>query len=66
MNVNQILQTMDYGTAPEASGQAVAWLVSHERKFGHYINGNFTKTENLFQTYNPATLEPLAQISQAS
>ncbi len=66
MNVNQILQTMDYGTAPEASDQAIAWLVSHERKFGHYINGDFTKTENLFQTYNPATLEPLAQISQAS
>ena len=66
MNINEILKTMDYGTAPEASNQAMAWLASHKGKFGHFINGNFTKTENLFPTHNPATLEPLAKISQAS
>ena len=66
MNVSQILQTMDYGTAPEASNQAIAWLAAHKGKFGHYINGSFTKHESLFLTHNPATLQPLAQISQAS
>lgn len=66
MNVNQILQSMDYGTAPEASDQAEFWLGSHKGQFGHYINGKFTKPEGLFPTNNPATLEPLASISQAS
>ena len=66
MNVNQILQSMDYGTAPEASDQAELWLGSHKGQFGNYINGKFTKPEALFPTNNPATLEPLASISQAS
>ena len=66
MNVSQIFTTMDYGNAPEASGEAMKWIASFKGKFGHFINGNFTKSEDLFRSDNPATTQELAQISQAS
>ena len=65
MNVNDILQTMDYGTAPEAADEAVAWLTSNKSKFGHFIDGAFTKPGKGFATRNPANGEVLASISQA-
>ena len=66
MNVSQIFETMDYGKALEASDEAMKWIASCEGKFGHFINGTFTKKEGLFPSINPATMHELAQISQAS
>ena len=66
MNISQIFETMDYGKAPEANEEAMKWIASHKGSFGHFINGVFTKSEDLFLTVNPATTEELAQISQAS
>ncbi|MEK9732902.1 MAG: aldehyde dehydrogenase family protein [Paracoccaceae bacterium] len=66
MNISQIFETMDYGKAPEANEEAMKWIASHKGSFGHFINGVFTKSEDLFPTVNPATTEELAQISQAS
>ena len=66
MSVSQIFDTMDYGPAPEASGEAVAWLDSHARKFGHFVNGTFTNPGTGFETRNPATGDVLARVSQAS
>ena len=66
MNVSQIFTTMDYGNAPEASDEARKWIASFKGKFGHFINGTFTKSEDLFRSDNPATTQELAQISQAS
>ncbi|MDA0320488.1 MAG: aldehyde dehydrogenase family protein [Proteobacteria bacterium] len=66
MNISQIFETMDYGKAPEANEEAMKWIASHKGRFGHFINGAFTKPEDLFLTINPATTEELAQISQAS
>ena len=61
MNVSQIFETMDYGKAPEASDEAMKWIASFKGRFGHFINGTFTKTEGLFPSVNPATTQELAK-----
>ena len=40
--VTEILETMEYGPAPEASGEVTAWLKARGQ-FGHFIDGAFTK-----------------------
>ncbi len=68
MKVADILQTLDYGPAPESAKPANAWLDAHERKFGMFVHGAWTKPDarRLFDTVNPATAKPLAQVTQAS
>jgi len=39
--IAEILDTMDYGPAPEDSGIARDWLARHEAGFGHFIDGKF-------------------------
>ena len=63
--VSQILTTMDYGPAPEASGDVVKWLKGHG-PFGHYINGAFAKAATAFPVENPATGEVIAEVGQGS
>ncbi|WP_415183358.1 aldehyde dehydrogenase family protein, partial [Phaeovulum sp.] len=65
VTVTEILETMEYGPAPEASGEVTAWLAAHG-PFGHFINGAFTAPETLFETVNPATGKVLAKVSQGS
>ena len=64
MNVREIFDTMDYGPAPEDGGEAQKWLDSHKRKFGHFIDGRWTKPAKCFESKNPATGEVLADVSQ--
>src|SRR2546429_1377859 len=33
--------TMEYGPAPEDPREALAWLDVHNRRFGHFINGEW-------------------------
>ena len=67
MTVRKLFDEMDYGTAPESASDALAWIAGHGGKFGHYINGRFTAAgDNIFDSRNPATAEPLAQLTQAS
>jgi aldehyde dehydrogenase (NAD+) len=63
--ISAILETMEYGPAPEDPAQAVAWLESHDRRFGHFIGGEFVvaKNSDFFETANPATGEKLADIA---
>ncbi len=63
MSVSQILDSMDYGPAPESAEAALAWLADHGNKFGHFIDGRFTKPGKGFDSRNPATGEVLAQVS---
>ncbi|MCL7463747.1 aldehyde dehydrogenase family protein [Phaeovulum sp. NW3] len=63
--VTEILETMDYGPAPEATTEVRAWLAARVR-FGHFINGDFTAPGQTFATTNPATGEPLAKVSQGT
>ena len=66
MTVKDIFETMDYGTAPEAAGDALAWIVDQGASFGHFINGAFTPPTQDFTARNPATGEVLADLSQAT
>ena len=68
MSIMKILETMDYGKAPENTDEAMAWLNDYNNKFGLFINGEFinNKKAEYFYTYNPANGEKLAQITQGS
>ena len=68
MSIMKILETMDYGVAPENTDEAMNWLNDHGKKFGQYINGEFIKGKkaSYFDTCNPANGEKLAQITQGS
>lgn len=68
MDVMELLDTMDYGPAPESRAQVDAWLKGHRRRFGHYIGGawRFPKGAKTFKTRNPATGETLASITQGA
>ena len=65
-SITEILATMDYGPAPESDGPAQAWLERHGRRFGHFIGGRWVKGGGHFESLNPATGRPLAQIAQAT
>ena len=63
MTVKDIFQTMDYGLAPEAAGDALAWIVDQGASFGHFINGQFTDpADGFIFVYDsgdkPEVLEP--------
>ncbi|SDG60679.1 aldehyde dehydrogenase family protein [Pelagibacterium luteolum] len=63
--VAEIFETLEYGPSPEAPGPAFDWLDAHGRKFGHFIDGEFTKPGKTFASTNPANGEKLADISEA-
>ncbi len=66
MNVRDIFESMDYGAAPEAAGEARAWIDGHGGRFGQFIGGAFTKPGRGFESRNPATGAVLARITQAT
>jgi aldehyde dehydrogenase (NAD+) len=68
MSVAQYYETMEYGPAPEADGEARAWLKRHGAVFGHFIGGAFTAPEagEHFSTFEPATGKTLASLAQGS
>ncbi|MFQ5439085.1 MAG: aldehyde dehydrogenase family protein [Paracoccaceae bacterium] len=67
MTIPEVFDHMDWGPAPEAAGEAAAWLTRHDRRFGQFIGGAFTPPgDEMFQTTNPATGQTLADITQAS
>ncbi|MBP8250834.1 MAG: aldehyde dehydrogenase family protein [Herpetosiphon sp.] len=59
---------MSYGPAPEATAPAHEWLDAHERRFGLFINGEWTTPDDdrLFATINPANKQTLAHVTQAT
>ena len=67
MKVNKILETMDYGTAPESSTVALKWIEERGADFRLFINGVFVKPSGRksFATHNPANDELLAKLYQA-
>ncbi|MCW5722337.1 MAG: aldehyde dehydrogenase family protein [Devosia sp.] len=64
--IAQIFDSLDYGPAPEAPDQAIAWLDSKSRKFGHFIDGAWTAPGRSFTADNPATGAPLAEITDGT
>ncbi|MFD1796377.1 aldehyde dehydrogenase family protein [Paracoccus aurantiacus] len=63
--VSEIMQTMEYGPSVEDSSAVRHWLKANP-KFGHFINGSFTKPGEGFDTSDPATGTVLARISQGT
>ena len=45
---------------------ALAWLAAHGGKFGHFINGKWTKPGKTFASDNPATNKKLADITDGT
>jgi len=66
MKVADLMDSMEYGPAPESTEQAHAWLDDHNRRFGHFINGTWKKPKGAktFKTKNPATGNVLGTITQ--
>lgn len=66
MNIKDIMETMDYGTAPESAVEAQAWVKTHP-VIGHFIGGRIVAPEGaLADVVNPATDEVLAQVGLAT
>eukprot|EP00057_Strongylocentrotus_purpuratus_P035130 XP_797815.1 PREDICTED: aldehyde dehydrogenase family 16 member A1 [Strongylocentrotus purpuratus] len=65
-SVESIFESMEYGPNPEAPSSAQAWLESHDRKLGHFINNKWVRPENrkTYTTRGPAAGEPLATTVQ--
>src|SRR5882757_5172138 len=66
MSVASVLQTMEYGPAPESPAAALAWLAEHNSSFGLYIGGAWKETSGRFDSVNPATGKKLASLADAS
>ncbi|MEM9580633.1 MAG: aldehyde dehydrogenase family protein, partial [Pseudomonadota bacterium] len=66
MTISERLDAMDYGPAPESAAEALAWLVDQGDRFGHFIDGAFTKPSDGFVSKNPANGSVLATMSQAT
>lgn len=64
--IAEIFTSLDYGPAPEAADVALAWLAAHDKSFGHFINGAWTKPGKTFATENPASGKTLAQVTDGT
>jgi len=64
--IAEIFTSLDYGPAPEAADTALAWLAAHENRFGHFINGKWTRPGKTFASENPATGSKLADITDGT
>jgi aldehyde dehydrogenase (NAD+) len=64
--LSSLIDTLDYGPAPESEARTREWLKSHGSKFSHYIDGAWQPPKNggYFKTINPAKSEEvLAEIA---
>ncbi|MBL8091086.1 MAG: aldehyde dehydrogenase family protein [Anaerolineales bacterium] len=68
MTIPEILNTLEYGLAPEAAKPAEEWLKEHNNKFGLFINNEWREPspKEYFDSINPANKNKLADIAQAS
>ena len=68
MKVKEILDTMEYGEAPESPQAALDWIAGRKGDFGLFIDGKSAKParRKSFPTRNPANGKVLASVCQAS
>jgi aldehyde dehydrogenase (NAD+) len=65
MDVSKIMESMEYGPAPESDAPAREWLAAHKAGFGHFLAGKLTQPDaETFESRNPANGELLALVSQ--
>jgi aldehyde dehydrogenase (NAD+) len=67
-HIKDVLNSMDYGPAPEGNEHVVAWLETHKAGFGHFIDGKFTDPAGgkSFKVTNPADGKLLARVADGS
>ncbi len=67
-SVTDILETMDYGPAPEQNSHVKEWLALHSHGFGHFIDGRFVPSagRQWIEVENPATGEVLGRVPQGT
>ena len=67
MKVKEILETMEYGEAPESAEQAKAWIATRSGKMGLYIDGSIECPDgrDSWESRNPANGEVLAHLCQS-
>jgi len=67
-HVKDVLNSMDYGPAPEGNEHVVAWLETHKAGFGHFIDGKFTDASSgkSFKVTNPADGKLLARVADGT
>jgi len=67
MDVSEVLQSMQYGPAPESTDAVLAWLKDHQNRFGLFINNSWHHPDaaTYYPSYNPANSEKLAETVQA-
>src|SRR5689334_20226227 len=67
-NVAEIFESLEYGPAPESPTAVNAWLDEHSRKFGLFIDGEWSDPsgDEYFDTTNPGNRAVLGSIAQAS
>src|SRR5215831_11723517 len=60
--------TMEYGPAPEDPREALGWLDQHQRRFGHFVGGEWLAPAagTHFDTTDPSTGEKLATVALGS
>ncbi len=65
MSVAEILDTMDYGPAPESDKEALAWLAKHAEGTRHFIDGAWRPAADgaTFESRDPATGAVLAKVA---
>src|SRR5439155_22471756 len=68
MSVGEKFRSMEYGPAPEDPKETLAWLDSRQRRFGHFIGGEWRAPveRKYFETSDPSTGEKLADVAQGS
>ncbi|WP_373888123.1 aldehyde dehydrogenase family protein [Massilia sp. Root418] len=64
--INEILNTMEYGPAPESQKEAQAWLDQKGRQFGLFIDNAWSDAGEVFASTNPADGKELARLTQAT
>ena len=67
-SIKSVLETMDYGPAPEANTHIMAWLDQHKNGFSHFIGGEFVVSsgKERFDVMNPASDTLLARVAQGT
>lgn len=68
MSIVEKFISMDYGPAPEDPREALGWLDRHDRRLGHFINGEWRAPaeDHYFETMDPSCGEVLATVAQGS
>ncbi len=65
--LQDVLQSLEYGPAPEDPAPALRWLESRDRRFPLFVGNRWLEPQSgrWFETRNPATGESLAHVAQA-